>query len=649
MKSNSNFNPLEWAKKENAPQKNTVKNQTPAAVSGDWVQTDDYVHFLEVKNRIISSCICITDDYNDWFRILMAIANTYGESGRKDADELSAMSTKFNQTEFDKKYDNCLGNSHNSITIGTFYQMAKDAGIDIRTTRPQATNFANIATSQRQEEYSKKDNSLIINKNEFSKNQESQCEDANIANEEENISFQSYFSCKINEEDWCPFLRTVANTMDTPEGKDKMLLATLNMLSGVIPNYYGIYSGKVVYPPLYIIYYGPAGSLKGEIADAVHLLTPIKKELQGEYAKEMATYEQEHALWDAKGSKKERANRGPEPKKPDFRTPLIPGDSSASKVIKHMKANGSMGGTLFESEARVISNTLSSDFGKQWGTILLKTAHHETVSLTRVEDDRFIEIEEPRMAVGLTCTPGLLPKFFPSFEDGLGSRFLYLGLNRKKGWRSPFVDNEQPLSEAYKKLGEQFLELYHEMDKLGNRRIQFLLSKEQQDFFNEYFSPLTDEVIGILGDGSESFIYRLGTQGFRIAMTLTLLRRFCEWDHTRLLFEPEEQAIQCGETDFNIMISMIDTLVNHTIKIYASLAKEEDSNPFIHNVNLNAGEKRLFQALPLEFDTEIIDQTLIQLGMKANTAKRYLSDFVKKHHIADRTGKGKYIKINLKK
>ena len=40
MKSNSNFNPLEWAKKENAPQKNTVKNQTPAAVSGDWVQTD---------------------------------------------------------------------------------------------------------------------------------------------------------------------------------------------------------------------------------------------------------------------------------------------------------------------------------------------------------------------------------------------------------------------------------------------------------------------------------------------------------------------------------------------------------------------------------------------------------------------------------
>ena len=389
--------------------------------------------------------------------------------------------------------------------------------------------------------------------------------------------------------------------------------------------------------------------MKGEIADAAHLLTPLKQELKAEYAKEMAVYEQEHALWDAKGGKKERAERGPEPKKPNFRTPLIPGDSSASKVIKHLKANGRMGASMFESEAKVIANTLSSDFGKQWGTILLKNAHHETISWTRVEDDSFIEIEEPRMSVALTCTWGLLPKLFPTFEDGLGSRFLFLGLNRKKGWRNPFMDSGKPLSETYKKLGEEFLELYHEMDKLGNRRIQFLLTEEQENRFNEYFSPVTDEVTDLLGDGSESFIYRLGTQAFRIAMILTLLRRYCEWDRTPPFFEPQEQAIQCGEKDFNIMMTIIDTLVNHTIKIYASLAKEEDTNLFTHNVNLNAGEKRLFQALPIDFNTEIIEQTLKQLDIKANTAKRYLSDFVKKHQIAERIGKGHYLKINLKK
>ena len=647
MKSNINFNPLEWAKQENAPQKSTVKNQTPAATHGDWAQTDDYAKAREVVERIVLAGIDLTDDYNDWFRIGSALAYGLGESGRELYHEVSCMSSKYNVAECDKKYDNCLRTGNGSITLGTFFQMAKDAGINISATRH--TNVADIAMSHQQTENREKHNSLIINDYENLKDSGSRCECAKIANDEEDICSQSYFSSKINDTAWCPFLRAVADTMDTPEGKDKMLLATLNMLSGVIPNYYGLYSGKVVYPPLYIIYYGPAGSLKGEIADATHLLTPLKKELQGVYAKEMDTYEQEHALWDAKGGRKERSERGPEPKKPDFRTPLIPGDSSASKVIKHMKANGSMGGTLFESEARVISNTLSSDFGKQWSTILLKTAHHETISLTRVEDDRFIEIEEPRMAVGLTCTPGLLPKFFPSFEDGLGSRFLFWRLNRKFGWRNPFLDNQQPLSETYKELGKEFLELYHEMDKLGERRIQFLLTKEQQNFFNEYFSPLTEEVTELLGDGSESFIYRLGTQGFRIAMLLTLFRRFCSWDRTHPLFEPEEQAIQCEEIDFSIMITMVDTLVNHTIKIYASLAKEDDSNPFIHHVNLNDGEKRLYRALPTEFNSEIIEQTLAQLGIKPETAKRYLSDFVKKHHVAERLAKGHYRKINIRK
>lgn len=647
MTTNNIFNPLEWAKQENAPQKSTVKNQTPAAVHGDWASTDDYAQAREVVNRITQAGIDLTDDYNDWFRIGSALANGLGESGRELYHEVSCMSSKYNTAECDKKYDNCLRTGNGSITLGTFFQMAKDAGINISATRH--TNVADIAMSHQQTENREKHNSLIINDYENLKDSGSRCECAKIANDEEDICSQSYFSSKINDTAWCPFLRAVADTMDTPEGKDKMLLATLNMLSGVIPNYYGLYSGKVVYPPLYIIYYGPAGSLKGEIADATHLLTPLKKELQGVYAKEMDTYEQEHALWDAKGGRKERSERGPEPKKPDFRTPLIPGDSSASKVIKHMKANGSMGGTLFESEARVISNTLSSDFGKQWSTILLKTAHHETISLTRVEDDRFIEIEEPRMAVGLTCTPGLLPKFFPSFEDGLGSRFLFWRLNRKFGWRNPFLDNQQPLSETYKELGKEFLELYHEMDKLGERRIQFLLTKEQQNFFNEYFSPLTEEVTELLGDGSESFIYRLGTQGFRIAMLLTLFRRFCSWDRTHPLFEPEEQAIQCEEIDFSIMITMVDTLVNHTIKIYASLAKEDDSNPFIHHVNLNDGEKRLYRALPTEFNSEIIEQTLAQLGIKPETAKRYLSDFVKKHHVAERLAKGHYRKINIRK
>lgn len=633
----------------NAPQKSTVTNHTPAATQGGWANTDDYAQAREVVNRLRGSGTCISDDYNDYLKVNFAFAHAFGESGRSLAEAVCAMSSKFDAADFNKKYDNCLRTGNGSITIATFYQMARDAGVDIRTSRPETPPFATFAESHSHTKYSEKDKPLIINENKETHMAEAACEPANGANGTETPATNSHFSDKIDEADWCPFMRKAISPMDTAEGKDKMALITLNMISGVIPNYYSIYSNKVVYPTLYIIYYGPAGSLKGEIADAVHVLTPLKREAQASYAREMATYEQEHAQWEAKGGRKERSERGPEPQKPDFITPLIPGDSSASKVIRHLKANGQMGASLFESEARVISNTLSADYGKQWSTILLKAAHHETVSHTRVEDDRFIEIEEPRLAVGLTCTPGLLPKFFPSFEDGLGSRFLYKRLERKIGWRNPFQQTDKILADTYKELGEEFLELYHELLKLGNRRIQFLMTEDQQNRFNEYFAPLTEEQTDMLGEGSESFIYRLGIQGNRIAMLLALLRRYCEWDRTRPLFEPNEQAIICTDTDFRTMLEMVDTLVNDTAKIYASLAKEEDLNPFNHKVNLNAGERRLYDALPDEYDTEIIRQVVRQVEIKPATAKRYIGDFVNKHQIAERITTGHYRKTNLRK
>lgn len=632
-------------REENAPQKSEVNNPAPAATQGGGAPADEFDHAREVVNRLLSSGTCISDDYADWVNLNFAFANAFGESGRELAREVSRMSSKFDEADFNRKYDNCLHTGNGSVTIATFFQMAKDAGVDIRMERP----FAPIAHSHRHPENLSKDNSLIVNGNEKTVFLGGECDNANCANGEADSPRRPHFTDKIDEADWCPFMQKAISPMKTAEGKDKMALITLNMISGVIPNYYSIYSGKVVYPPLYIIYYGPAGSLKGEIADAVHVLTPLKREVKAEYDKAMDIYEQKHTQWEAKGGKKERAERGAEPQKPDFITPLIPGDSSASKVIRHLKANGSMGASLFESEARVISNTLSADYGKQWSTILLKAAHHETVSHTRVEDDRYIEIEEPRLAVGLTCTPGLLPKFFPSFEDGLGSRFLFNELERKKGWRNPFLQADVILADTYKELGEDFLELYHELVKLGSRRIQFLLTEDQQKRFNEYFAPLTEEQTDMLGEGSESFIYRLGIQGNRIAMLLALLRRYSEWDRTRPLFEKHEQAILCNDTDFQIMIKMIDTLVNHTARIYSSLAKEEDLNPFNHNANLSTNERRLFEALPAEYTTEVIQQAIKQLGINPATAKRYIGDYVTKHRIAERISIGHYRKINIRK
>lgn len=649
MENKNTFNPIEWAKKENAPQKSTVNNPTPAATQDGWAPTDEFGHAREVVNRLVSSGTCISDDYTDWVNLNFAFANAFGEAGRDLAREVSRMSTKFDEAEFNRKYDNCLRTGNGSVTIATFYQMAKDAGVDIRMERQETPPYAPYADTHRKTGNKEKDNLLIINTNNNNDNSISGCVAADDADEEEAITFQSTFSDKIDEADWCPFLRTVAQTMDTHEGKDKMLLATLNLLSGVTPKYFGYYGDKMVYPSLYLIYYGPAGSLKGEIATARHLLTPLKREIQGEYAAAMETYEKEHASWEAQSGKKERAERGPEPKKPEFRTPLIPGDSSASKVIRILKANGELGGVIFETEASVVNDTFSTEYGKQLINILLKSAHHESIIITRVADDLYFEIEETILGAGFTCTPGLLPKLFPSFENGLGSRFLFYGLNRKIGWVNPFKKKEKPLDDVYKELGKDFLELHHELMKRSGRGIQFIMSDVQQNEFNDYFEALLTEQFGMLGEGIESFIYRLGLQAFRILMLLTLLRKYSEWDRSRPLFEEHEQAIISPDKDFRIMMTIVDTLVNHTAKIYASLNREEERNIFKHHVQLSSAERSLYDALPMAYDTENIKKAIKGLGMNQRTAERYIGNFVNKHHIAERTGIGHYRKINIQK
>ena len=642
MKSNSNFNPLEWAKEENAPQKSTVKNQTPAATHGDWAQTDDYAHFIEVKDRIIRSGTCITDDYNDWFRILMAIANSYGESGRKDAEELSAMSTKFNQTEFDKKYDNCLGNSHNTITIATFFQMAKDAGIDIRTTRQTQGNGAEIAKSHIYQEMSQKDNSLNINTDDKMNISTDDCDIATSA-----TNHYPTFSDKIAPDDWCGFLRTVQDSMGDAQSKDKMTLSTIGAVSGAIPNYYSIYDDRVIYPPLYFLFCGKAASRKGEVGLAMKILKALKREIQKAYHAEKETYENEHALWESKSSKKERAERGPEPKAPQYRSPIMGANSSFPAFIADLKANDGWG-VMFDTEADNVSQMLKTDYG-DYSTLLRQATHHEPVIYNRVKDNTHIEIEEPRLAVCLTCTPDQLPGLFPTILNGLGSRFLFYNLTRELIWRNPFLRKEKTNEQLYEELGERYLELHHMMQELGGKRIQFVFPEPFQDRFNEYFDELLQDQFYMLGDGIVSFIYRMGVYFIRIAMVLSLLRRFSDLTPGKPLFEKHEQAITCTETDFRIAMAIMDTLVNHTAYIYTGLGGEKEQDIFDHPVQMNPSELRLYKELPDEYTTKEAKMKATELGINPATAKRYISDYWKKYQIAEFVTHGHYRKINVKK
>ena len=457
----------------------------------------------------------------------------------------------------------------------------------------------------------------------------------------------STFSDKIDPEDWCRFLQPVQGCMNDAQSKDKMTLSVINTISGAIPNYYAIYDERVIYPPLYFLFCGKAASRKGEIGLALKVLKALKREIQKAYHAEMEAYEQEHASWEAKSSKAERAERGPEPKEPKYRSPIMAANSSYAVFISDLKANDGWG-VMFDTEADNVSQMLKTDYG-DYSTLLRQAPHHEPICYNRVRDNIHIEIEEPRLAVCLTCTPDQLPALFPTILNGLGSRFLFYNLNREVKWRSPFQRKEKTNEQLFEELGERYLELHHMMEELGDKRIQFLMPESLQERFDQYFEEMLQDQFYMLGDGIVSFIFRMGLYFIRITMVLALLRRFSDLAPGKPLFEAHEQAITCCETDFRIAMTIMDTLVNHTAYIYSGLGGEKEEDIFDHPVNLSPEELRLFKALPDDYTTGEAKKKAEEIGINPATAKRYIGDYWKKYHIVERVNHGHYRKINLKK
>ena len=162
--------------------------------------------------------------------------------------------------------------------------------------------------------------------------------------------------------------------------------------------------------------------------------------------------------------------------------------------------------------------------------------------------------------------------------------------------------------------------------------------------FNAFVSELLMEQFAMLGDGISSFIFRLGLSAFRIAMILTLLRRYSEWDKSAPLFDGNTQALLCGDKDFTMALTIMNTLVNHTATIYAALAKDDEGLLNQQLAELTHAERIIYNALNDEFTTNDLKNVAIEKNINADTARRYLGKFANTYHIVERVKNGLYRK-----
>ena len=629
------FDPMAWASASEAPKAEHVNYQQNSELEKAKATTDELL-------RIGAN---IAESYDDYLHLGFALADGLGADGRELYHQLCAQSTKYRAKDCETKWQECLSKHDGRTTIASFYKMAQQAGADLSAISRQfpsnpSSPHVDVDNSAYGSNTYSSNNSHIPS---TPLNREGN-EGSEGNNTEENsinaVQYTETFSDKIDHSKLPTLLRVPVETQTEVEGRDKVILAALTLYSGAMPSVFGIYDGKRVYPPFYTLIDAPSGADKGVISDCRQLLMPIEWEIRQQYNNELEKYKQELTKWTAL-DKKQRASQQ-EPEKPVYRSLFIPANSSATAAYQALADNNEWG-IIFETEADTLTQALKQDYG-DYSDGLRKAFHHETISYSRRKDDEHVNLNCPRLASLLTCTPGQIPQLLSpqQVENGLANRFLFYNLRSKHEWRNVFAQCDEPISDQLLKVGQRYLELYHDLEKQSHQPLQFVLSVEQQQRFNEYFSGLLLEQIGLYGEQLDAFVKRLGLSTFRLAMVLTVLR--CNDHQPRL--EPLSQTLVCAEDDFCTAMTIANCLINHTTHVYANLLPHDDIKSLATGITLSAAEKSLFDAIGNNFTTQDCKQAAAALGITWKSAERYIGKFVSTYHIVDRIKNGHYHKKN---
>ena len=148
------FDPIEWANKNQPNTEMPKKAETVnlSELSKVYNQSDLMTDIRQVADKLIDRNLDITYGYKDWLRLGFAIVDGLGEEGRQVFHDLSRLCPKYDEAECNKQYNKCLNSKGNGITVRTFFQMAKEAGVDI------SANSANMPHGIKNEKDEEKGN-----------------------------------------------------------------------------------------------------------------------------------------------------------------------------------------------------------------------------------------------------------------------------------------------------------------------------------------------------------------------------------------------------------------------------------------------------------------------------------------------------------
>ncbi len=586
------FNPGDFLQKEKTT---TQPIQAPTAT---FIPTDDVAADIQsLVEQVEASAIDITAGYERWRNIGFALVEALGEDGRDFFHRLSRFNADYDHAEADRQYSACLRsrNEANNITPRSLFYIAQQYGITIHSVPVTASEARQSRTVF----------SPVSPKSSISSTEdlEETAETEDMTDTLEQIAMPT-FSDKVSEQ--LPlFLKNVVAKANSPQDADMLILGTLTVISACMPNVYGLYDDREVFPNLFLFVTAQASAGKGRLSLCRHIVQPVHDRLTAIYEAEMADYQN-------RLSEYVRNKDGCEqPQKPPRRVLFIPANTSSTKFYKTLKDNGEVG-IMFETEGDTLVNAFKSDYGN-YSDGFRKAFHHECITYSRVKDDEYAEIKKPRLSALLSGTPRQIQSLIPDAENGLFSRFIFYCLNVDLEWHDVFAHQDQtPIDDYFRQLGKDYYNLYQIL--LESPALMFCVTASQRQQFHALFQEIQDGYVKVLGYDFLASVRRLGLITFRIAMILTVLRI-----HE---FGEVPNPLMCEDDDFNTAITIIRVLIQHASRVFQEFPKDAPLNPSRQSTLLR---QRFLDALPVQFDRSTYVSVAQRIGIPPKTAEKFIA------------------------
>lgn len=507
------------------------------------------------------------------------MADALGEGGREYFHRVSCINPDYNRDEADRQFDRCLNGHGSGVTVKTFFQLAKNAGVSVSI--PSNTSKLSFPSVKRSEGSG---GSEVI--------------EVEVAEEEELPTFSDKVRGLLPG-----LFEKVLSKADSNEDGDILLLGSIAVISACLPRVMGVYNKRPVWSNLFLFVTARASSGKGRLALCRYLIEPIHDELRRLNEAEMDEYKQKMQQYNASKNKGSLEK----PEEPPLRMLFIPANSSATAVYQVLNDNDGQG-ILFETEGDTLANTFSSDYGN-YSDGFRKAFHHESISYVRRKDREYVNLRKPRLSTLLTGTPKQVLSLITDAENGLFSRFIFYYMDTKLEWQDVFSEaTDGTLDEYFQSLGEEFRDFYTMMKESGD--VRFRMGPGQGSEFNAWFGKVQRDYTERYGDEMIASVRRLGLITFRIAMILTSLRVMDDG-----AFNSE---MICADVDFETAMTIAEVLIEHTAKVFRELPKAAESGG-----NQKTVRKQLFlDKLPDEFDRKTFVEISGALGIPLSTAER---------------------------